>query len=420
MREFLLLVLIMFIQFNTAKNIDSSEEDDDSQDLSSEEKDGEIHEVVDEIVPKKDENTSEVKKEKCLNYKAVEEMAACFAGKCKIECTITNLKLAKESSKQVPESCRLGCESQTATFKAAQINFPKTSAELLLGTSMDRCWDECIERGNHLDQTSCISGCKIMRKIQKEQVKSTEKKEDEVNKNRLRKKIKEDVKEKMEEEKVKENKKGEAGANPEEEDKPMNVVRTYIMWDPVGQQRALEIYNSMMSHAQYLFQQMDDLELNDEARPARAGWRDDRRQLRIPALHPRASALTSEGEEVYEKVTNSLGSFKDRVLETLSSPEFKQSLFYCLLTICCFLLLLALYDNCVDDSKEEDDEEEVILPEKGVMVKLPSYEECIMADKYPVKDMKNEKEIRVDVDMESVHTPSKETEEKSEEESLKI
>merc|ERR1711915_818932 len=160
-----------------------------------------------------------------------------------------------------------------------------------------------------------------------------------VNKNKLRKKIKEDVKEKMEEKKVKENKKGEAAANSEEEDKPMHVVRTYIMWEPVGQQRALEMYNSMMSLAQYLFQQMDDLELNDEARTARAGWRDDRRQLRIPALHPRASALTSEGEEVYEKVTNSLGSFKDRVLETVSSPEFKQNLFYCLLTICCFLLL---------------------------------------------------------------------------------
>merc|ERR1711915_835291 len=345
------------------------------------------------------------------NNKAVEDMEACFAGRCKIECTITNLKLAKESSKQVPKSCRLGCESQIATLKAAQIDFPKTSAELLLGTSMDRCWDECIERGNHLDQTSCISGCEIMRRIQKEQVKFTEKKEDEETRNKLQKKIKEDVKEKKE---------GEAAAQPEEENKPMHVVRTYIMWEPVGQQRALEMYNSMMSLTQYLFQQMDDLELNDEGRPARAGWRDDRRQLRIPALHPRASALTSEGEEVYEKVTDSLRSFKDRVLETLSSPEFKQSLFYCLLTICCFLLLLALYDNCVDDSKEEDDEEEVVLPEKGVMVKLPSYEECIMADKYPVKDMKKAMEIRVDVDMESVHTLSKETEEKSEEESLKI
>jgi len=411
----------MFIQLNAAKNIDSSEEDEDHQESSSEEKDDdESHEVVDEIVPKKDENTSEIKKEKCLNYKAVEDMEACFAGKCKIECTITNLKLAKESSKQVPESCRLGCESQIATFKAAQIDFPKTSAELLLGTSMDRCWDECIERGNHLDQTSCISGCEIMRKIQKEQVKSTAKKEEEEYKNKLQENIKEDVNEKIEEEKVKENKKSKAVAQPEEEDKPMHVVRTYIMWEPVGQQRALEMYNSMMSLAQYLFQQMDDLELNEEARPARAGWRDDRRQLRIPALHPRASALTSEGEEVYEKVTDSLGSFKDRVLETVSSPEFKQNLFYCLLTICCFLLLLALYDNCVDDSKEEDDEEEVVLPEKGVMVKLPSYEECIMADKYPVKDVKKAKEIREDVDMESVHTPSKATEEKSDEESLKI
>merc|ERR1711915_212937 len=151
------------------------------------------------------------------NNKAVEDMEACFAGKCKIECTITNLKLAKESSKQVPESCRLGCESQIATFKAAQIDFPKTSAELLLGTSMDRCWDECIERGNHLDQTSCISGCEIMRKIQKLQVKSTEKKEEEEYKNKLQEKVKEDVNEMVEEEKVKENKKGEAAAKPEED-----------------------------------------------------------------------------------------------------------------------------------------------------------------------------------------------------------
>merc|ERR1712215_36153 len=110
-------------------------------------------------------------------------------------------KLAKESSKQVPESCRLGCESQIATFKAAQIDFPKTSAELLLGTSMDRCWDECIERGNHLDQTSCISGCEIMRKIQKQQVKSTEKKEEEEYKKKIQEKVKE-------EEKVIENKRG--------------------------------------------------------------------------------------------------------------------------------------------------------------------------------------------------------------------
>ena len=102
MREYLLLVLIMFIQFNAAKNIDFSEEDRDHQESSSEEEDDESHEVVDEIVPKKDENSLEVKKEKCLNYKAVEDMEACFAGKCKIECTITNLKLAKESSKVTP------------------------------------------------------------------------------------------------------------------------------------------------------------------------------------------------------------------------------------------------------------------------------------------------------------------------------
>ena len=43
-----------------------------------------------------------------------------------------------------------------------------------------------------------------------------------------------------------------------------------------------------------------------------------------------------------------------------------------------------------------------------------------MADKYPVKGIKKAKEIREDVVMESVHTPSKATQEKSDEESLKI
>merc|ERR1719295_811713 len=112
-----------------------------------------------------------------------------------------------------------------------------------------------------------------MRKIQKEHVKSTEKEKEEEEEYKKKLQDNVNVNEKMEDETVKENKKGKAVAQPEEEDKPMHVVRTYIMWEPVGQQRALEMYNSMMSLAQYLFQQMDDLELNEEARPTRAGWR---------------------------------------------------------------------------------------------------------------------------------------------------
>ena len=49
----------------------------------------------------------------------------------------------------------------------------------------------------------------------------------------------------------------------------------------------------------------------------------------------RVAALTSPGDqasEVYGKVVDSLGDLKTKIQETISRPEFKENLFYCLMS----------------------------------------------------------------------------------------
>ena len=48
----------------------------------------------------------------------------------------------------------------------------------------------------------------------------------------------------------------------------------------------------------------------------------------------RVAALTSPGDqasEVYDKVVDSLDNLKGKIQETISQPEFKENLFYCLM-----------------------------------------------------------------------------------------
>merc|ERR1712106_350899 len=127
-------------------------------------------------------------------------------------------------------------------------------------------------------------------------------------------------------------------------------------WHPMDQQHAYQAYNVMMNIVQQMFQEMDNMDNADNDNQMKAGWRDDRRQLRIPQYQPKVAALTSaEGEasKVYNKVVDSLDNLKGKIQETISQPAFKENMFYCLMTICCFLLLTALYDNCTEKPTAE-------------------------------------------------------------------
>merc|ERR1719154_789875 len=132
---------------------------------------------------------------------------------------------------------------------------------------------------------------------------------------------------------------------PEDSQPESGHVRTYVLLHPVGQASAFQTYNMMMSIVQKMFQEMESMDTMEDGRKITGGWKDDRRQLRFPQFQPRFSALTSQDDDdidsVYNQAVNTLETVKGKIQETISSPEFKENLFYVLMTVCCFLLLSA-------------------------------------------------------------------------------
>merc|ERR1712037_14525 len=80
-----------------------------------------------------------------------------------IKCS--NLCFVSQSSDRQEEECKKGCSSQKREFKDMQEKFQKTEASLLLGSSLDRCWEGCQGK------PQCIDGCNVMRTLQISQMK---------------------------------------------------------------------------------------------------------------------------------------------------------------------------------------------------------------------------------------------------------
>ena len=55
----------------------------------------------------------------------------------------------------------------------------------------------------------------------------------------------------------------------------------------MNQQHAYQAFNVMFNLAQKMFEDMDELENIDSEKEVRGGWRDDRRQLRLPHFQPK-------------------------------------------------------------------------------------------------------------------------------------
>merc|ERR1719186_1871661 len=380
---FVILFISCYLVQNIKSDSSSSEEDNDYSYSSLEDDDESSEWLTENEDPQKDFNF----KLECIDYINIEDVESCFVAQCAAECVASNLKVPEESQ-NVPESCSWGCKNQISTFKAAQSSYHQTEAELLLGTAVDKCWDGCIDQFDGSDQKSCISGCETMRKIQMQQLRSkVESNQIEANAD-----VSIESKEIVNDEQLLDQ------AEPEQD--PGHVVRAYVLWHPQDQENAYQTYNMMMSIVQKMFEKMDTMDTMDDDKQMTGGWKDDRRQLRIPQFQQRVSALTSQDEDdtdgVYNKVVDSLDSLQGKIKETIFQPEFKEFLFYVLMTICCFLLLTALYDNCTEDSTGNTEEDHYHLADTSTIVKLPSYDDCMKADRYlavNIKDAKNVKDM---------------------------
>merc|ERR1712126_413135 len=68
------------------------------------------------------------------------------------------------------ELCIKGCKLQTEAFIDIKERFSKTLPSLLLGSALDRCWEDCAAKYKSPSPSACTSGCDNMRKIQKKQL----------------------------------------------------------------------------------------------------------------------------------------------------------------------------------------------------------------------------------------------------------
>jgi len=183
-------------------------------------------------------------------------------------------------------------------------------------------------------------------------------------------------------------------------------VWTYVLWRPsfsadglpsLSQENAQESYAQMIHLIKSMMGSWEISGVQDEmpkifgegGSPKRAGgWRDDRMQLKLPE-ETAATMRRSEGDgSFYSRLTQSLGNVKEKVENTFRAPGFQQDLYYILIGLSGFLLITTAL-NSVFSRREErvNMEDHYFLNGKTAGAKLPTYEDCIKADRDLVMDI---------------------------------
>merc|ERR1719352_690857 len=121
----------------------------------------------------------------------------------------------------------------------------------------------------------------------------------------------------------------------------------------------------------------------------RGGWRDDRMQLKLPEETAAASFRRSEGDgSFYSRLTQPLGDVKEQVENTVRAPGFQQDLYYILVGLSGFLLITTALNSVFSKREERPNmEDHYFLNGKTAGAKLPTYEDCIKADRELVMDI---------------------------------
>jgi len=167
----------------------------------------------------------------------------------------------------------------------------------------------------------------------------------------------------------------------ESQKEPSNVIWTYVLWRP----RVLEDNDHLLPRLSdyqsynYLKTMADTwLQNEDEKDEGRQGWRDDRKQLDLP----RVAALTSDDEpDFYENLVDSFNGMNKKIHEVASTPGVKQNILYVLIGLTGFLMLTLVNDNFIKKKESRTTQDHYLLADTGASAKLPTYEECIKADK---------------------------------------
>jgi len=336
-----------------------------------------------------------------------------------IKCS--NLCYVKQSADRQDQECKNGCISQKREFEEMQEKFQKTDPSLLIGSSLDRCWEGCQSK------PQCIDGCNVMRTLQISELKRVKEQKallDMVAKDAEVEKKENEFDEEATDKEEELRKTSDAEENDFFVETPGSDgsieqprVWTYVLWRPsfsaddlpsLTREDAQESYAQMI---QLIKSMMGGWEMSgDEARregggggwldyqvfgedgdlaaSKRGGWRDDRMQLKLPE-ETAAALRRSEGDgSFYSKLTQSLGNVKEQVEKTFRAPGFQQDLYYILIGLSGFLLITTAMNSVFSKREERSTmEDHYFLNGKTAGAKLPTYEDCIKADRELVMDI---------------------------------
>jgi len=187
-------------------------------------------------------------------------------------------------------------------------------------------------------------------------------------------------------------------------------VWTYVLWRPsfsadglpsLSQEDAQESYAQMVGLIQSMMggweTSANEVVVGDESPRIfgdgspirRGGWLDDRMQLKLPEEAAAASFRRSEGDgSFYSRLAQSLGNVKEQVDNTFRAPGFQQDLYYILVGVSGFLLITTALNSVFSKREERTNmEDHYFLNGKTPGAKLPTYEDCIKADRELVMDI---------------------------------
>merc|ERR1712179_436474 len=172
---------------------------------------------------------------------------------------------------------------------------------------------------------------------------------------------------------------GESNLAEKTNEEHKNTYQSYVLWRPSvfddsgllqSHQHLLSFLGNFMSEGQ--------VEENKVEESDSAGWKDDLKEMDLP----RVSALTSRDEPtMYDNLVNTVNSMKETVNNVASRPEVKDNMSYILMGLMGFLLLMLLNENLFGKSKPSSVQNHYLLQDTGAAAKLPTYEECMKAEK---------------------------------------
>lgn len=360
-----------------------------------------------------------------------------------LESCIDNNNHHDNNKVSIEEGCRLGCEMQKKALENLQTKFLKTAPERLLGSAVGFCWDGCYGELDTTLQPVCIAACDTMRKKQKTKIQSiveadesnviieNEESVDEDDSEIILKK--EESNEMYDSENILEKEK--SIEKDDSENKLANEIPEYknhdlelkkepetesFETDEVSEEEQTltyivvrtwpDQYNYvLMRLMQQLFSEMGSDDNSEGDCFQSIGKKGDNWQMNWPAYSARAAAMTSEDSTpgIYDQVAASLEQMKDNVERTIETPGFKENFFYILLGLTGFMLLSSVFNSMLCPKENPTNEDHYYLPPaEALPVKLPTYEECIKADKKLVVGLTAQEEVcKVDLSLLAVAMP---------------